>query len=89
MKHDEMKQEPVAWFREEDDEKIYYATKAWDDCLPLYTHPQPKREPLTDEQITKAFNEAMALRQKEASNAETNRLFVRCIEAAHGIKENT
>ncbi len=41
------KQEPVAWFREEDDEKIYYATKAWDDCLPLYTHPykgQPKRE---------------------------------------------
>ncbi len=34
--------EPVAWFREEDDEKIYYATKAWDDCLPLYTHPQPR-----------------------------------------------
>jgi hypothetical protein len=33
--------EPVAWFREEDEEKIYYATKAWDDCLPLYTTPQP------------------------------------------------
>lgn len=53
----------------------------------LYTHPQPKQEPLTDEQITKAFNEAMALRPKEASNAETNRLFVKRIEAAHGIKE--
>ena len=34
--------EPVAWFREEDEEKIYYATKAWDDCLPLYTTPQTK-----------------------------------------------
>jgi hypothetical protein len=32
--------EPVAWFREEKGEKIYYATKAWDDCLPLYTTPQ-------------------------------------------------
>ena len=40
--------EPVAWFREEDEEKIYYATKAWDDCLPLYTTPQ-QRKPLTDE----------------------------------------
>jgi len=36
--------EPVVWFREEDEEKIYYATKAWDDCLPLYTTPQPKQE---------------------------------------------
>ena len=34
--------EPVAWFRKEDEEKIYYATKAWDDCLPLYTTPQTK-----------------------------------------------
>ena len=35
--------EPVAWFRKEDEEKIYYATKAWDDCLPLYTTPQTKK----------------------------------------------
>jgi hypothetical protein len=56
--------------------------------LVSYTYPQPAqpKEPLTDEQITAAFNEAMALRPKEATNAETNRLFVRCIEAAHGIK---
>ena len=36
--------EPVAWFRKENGENIYYATKAWDDCLPLYTKPQPKQE---------------------------------------------
>jgi hypothetical protein len=60
---------------------------AW---VPLYTNPpaQPALAPLTNEQITKAFNEAMALRPKDASNAETNRIFVRCIEAAHGIKKD-
>ena len=47
----------------------------------------PQRKPLTNEQITKAFNDAMAKRPKDASNAETNRLFVRAIEAAHNIKE--
>ena len=41
----------------------------------------PQRQPLTHEQITKAFNEAMAKRPKDASNAETNRLFVQSIEA--------
>jgi uncharacterized protein with von Willebrand factor type A (vWA) domain len=46
---------------------------------------QRKQAPLTDEQITAAFNEAMAKRPKEASNAETDRQFVRAIEAAHGI----
>ena len=80
----EVSQEPVAWM---DKSGITHKHKHFEDMTPLYTHPQPKREPLTDEQITKAFNEAMALRPKEASNAETNRLFVRCIEAAHGIKE--
>ena len=53
---------------------------------PLYTSP-PQRKPLTNEEITQAFNKAMAERPKDASNAETNRLFVRAIEAAHGIKE--
>jgi len=44
--------EPVAWFRKENGENIYYATKAWDDCLPLYTTPQTKEwVSLTDEQI--------------------------------------
>jgi len=51
----EVKQEqggPVAWFREENGEKIYYATKAWDDCLSLYTTPQTKEwVGLTEDEI--------------------------------------
>ena len=44
--------EPVAWFRKENGENIYYATKAWDDCLPLYTTPQTKEwVSLSNEQI--------------------------------------
>jgi len=44
--------EPVAWFREENGEKIYYETKAWDDCLALYATPQTKEwVSLTNEQI--------------------------------------
>jgi len=39
-----MKQEPVAWYRDEDGIRIYYETKVWDDCTPLYTTPQPKQE---------------------------------------------
>ena len=54
--------------------------------LTVHTSP-PQRKPLTNEEITQAFNKAMAERPKDASNAETNRLFVRAIEAAHGIKE--
>ena len=34
--------EPVAFFRKENGENIYYATKAWDDCFPLYAKPQAK-----------------------------------------------
>jgi len=49
-------------------------------CPPIV--PTPKREwvGLTDEEITEAFNKAMLKRTKDASNAETNRLFVHCIE---------
>lgn len=41
-------QEPVAWFRNEDIfgnqemEPVFYATKAWENCQPLYTTP-PQR----------------------------------------------
>ena len=49
--------------------------------LALYTHPQPKREPLTDEQIAEFFG----VKAVDESFVD----FVRAIEAAHGIKENT
>jgi len=42
-------QEPVAWYRIEDGIRIYYETKAWDDCVPLFTHPpqRTEQEPVT------------------------------------------
>jgi len=49
--------EPLAWFRKENGENIYYATKAWDDCLPLYTKPQTKEwVGLTDEEKSEIYN---------------------------------
>jgi len=44
-----------------------------------HTHPQPKREPLTDEQIAEFFG----VKAVDESFVD----FVRAIEAAHGIKE--
>jgi hypothetical protein len=43
----------------------------------FYTHPQPKREPLTEEQARALFGEFY------------NMAVIRNVEAAHGIKENT
>jgi hypothetical protein len=38
----EIEQEPAAWYRDEDGIRIYYETKVWDDCTPLYTTPQQR-----------------------------------------------
>ena len=38
----EIEQEPVAWYRDEDGIRIYYETKAWDNCTPLYTTQQQR-----------------------------------------------
>ena len=45
-------QEPVAWFRYQQGSRVYYDSKKWDDCQPLYTTP-PQRTwvGLTDEEI--------------------------------------
>jgi hypothetical protein len=45
----------------------------------LYTHPQPKREPLTDEQIAEISVEC-------ATVTPSDIYFARAIEAAHGIR---
>ena len=34
--------EPVAWFRYQQGSRVYYDSKKWDDCQPLYTAP-PQR----------------------------------------------
>ncbi len=46
----------------------------------LYTHPQPKREPLTDEQVEKIIKANMSLQMNLAGIRQD-------FEAAHGIKE--
>ena len=42
--------EPFAWYRYQQGERVYYDSKKWEDCQPLYTHPK-ERVGLTDEEI--------------------------------------
>jgi hypothetical protein len=51
------------------------------DFVQQYTHPQPKREPLTDEQIKQILNDC----DNGEEDAEYALAFARAIEAAHGI----
>ena len=72
----EVSQEPVAWM---DKSGITHKHKHFEDMQPLYTHPQPKREPLTmfeTEKLAKRFGVEW-----------TTRIHALCNEAAHGIKE--
>jgi len=32
--------EPFAWYRYQQGERVYYDSKKWDDCQPLYVHPK-------------------------------------------------
>jgi hypothetical protein len=50
------------------------------DGTAFYTHPQPKREPLTDEQVEKIIKDNMSLQMNLAGIRQD-------FEAAHGIKE--
>jgi hypothetical protein len=61
-----------------------YKNKPELDVLPLYTHPQPKQEPLPDEQIRKAKHHMV-----DGAYQYSFMQGVRYAEAAHGIKENT
>ena len=78
-------QEPIAWMVYTLDGKSAFVTDNPTDftdehrALPLYTHPKPKREPLTGEEIAEFFG----VKAVDESFVE----FVRAIEAAHGIKE--
>jgi hypothetical protein len=92
------KQEPVFWYRPvgEDGgyegpihncsiEKVRKECGAW---KPLYTHPQPKREPLTDSQMMKLLDH-YAENPSDYRYNDPLICFARAIEAAHGIKEQT
>ena len=54
----EAKDEPVAWYRDEDGIRIYYESKVWDDATPLYTTP-PQRtwDELTLAEVKEAYNQ--------------------------------
>jgi len=89
----EQQVEPVAWMDVDDGGvrcglEFYNAGTGRE--VPLYTHPQPPRQPLTDEELRDA------LRSCPHDTVENLRVrwlyakdFARAIEAAHGIKENT
>ena len=78
--------EPVAWMASDDPSAIETnpphpeLIHQW---VPLYTHSQPKRKPLTDEQILSVARDHYNPHQRPEIS------FARAIEAAHNIKENT
>ena len=78
------KQEPVAWMNDSTPAGIFARHKKGAEnfgcTIPLYTHPQPNREPLTDEQIYSMVADITDVRRPYLQ-------FARAIEAAHGIKE--
>jgi hypothetical protein len=58
MSIEAMKQEPVAWYRDEDGIRIYYETKVWDDCTPLYTTLQQRTwVDLTDDEMLMIYGQ--------------------------------
>jgi len=61
----EAKDEPVAWYRDENGIRIYYESKVWDDAIPLYiTSPQSK--PMTNDEIVAEYDKFKA--DKEAKD---------------------
>ena len=47
--------ELFAWFRYQQGSRVYYDTKKWDDCQPLYTHPK-EWVGLTEEERKEIWN---------------------------------
>jgi hypothetical protein len=55
----EIEQEPFAWFRYQQGSRVYYDTKKWDDCQPLYTQSASEWVGLTDEERNKLWREVV------------------------------
>lgn len=77
-------QEPVAVvdFTTEGWRKIVDALRTLPDGAQLYTHPQPKREPLTHYEIHELFRRSWDYCQ----DGDEIKAFARAIEHAHNIK---
>lgn len=91
-------QEPVAWVNQEFLEEVkadggaMFVTlldKDTGGMMPLYTHPAPAAQPLTDEQIHQEFHERMnADAEDMALDVLDFKAGVRFAERAHGIGGN-
>ena len=85
------KQEPngYLWFTHHMEQRFTHYKPRQEQMIgearPVYTHPQPKRDPLTDEQIDAIVVDEIGL----DADADEMHGFARAIEAAHDIKENT
>jgi hypothetical protein len=73
------KQEPVAYLLRRQDRSGYETGEKTDyGAFPVYTHPQPKREPMKQDDVARLWMKTRNYYK-----------FARDLEAAHGIKENT
>ena len=90
-------QEPVGFVRQIDIEQIAKTPSDWGamfgrvmgfNTVPVYTHPQPKREPLTDEAVLGVAKSIAIQFDSERLNEQIDDIlaFARAIEAAHNIK---
>ena len=81
-------QEPVAWIDITDEGQIVSSPRMYSDGSreerPLYAAPQPKREPLTDEDIDQVTDTQWASNNHRPIYA-AHRAYARAIERAHGI----
>ncbi len=78
------KQEPFGFFQYDMRLDAWVQNRNSNKGAAFYTHPQPKREPLTDEQIEVIAKENEVWRLFRSLAIFD---FVKAIEAAHGIKE--
>ena len=81
----QVEQEPYAWMSVGG---TIWRHKTCADDVPLYSHPQPPRQPLTDGQkdsITHELNMARCNEKRIVGNGELTERIVRAIERAHGI----
>lgn len=95
LEQPQVEQEPVAWMDTETRVLYDHDTSEVDQhhgfkpTVALYIHPQPKREPLTDEQITELADAHMEAFAQFVGAGEVwfegEKEFARAIERAHGI----
>jgi hypothetical protein len=78
-------QEPYAWMAVGG---TIWRHKTTEDDVPLYTAPQPRRQPLTDLLIATVYWGATGQSLRPQDNALVHK-FARALEAAHGITGET